>query len=157
MDTWILIGKVMNKNRIDRYVFESNTNMTKLLTRSEALELMKKNNVINAKRNGSTITCTWFSNNLLPTYKIVNSEPVQIKGMTKEEIYAMANKRNDSEKLEQADTNEDNNNTKDSSSKGSKDKRVSNTDNIKTSNKNRKTPADIVYSIYEWFKRIVYR
>ena len=108
MDTWILIGKVMNKNRIDRYVFESSTNMTKLLTRSEALELMKKNNVINAKRNGSTITCTWFSNNLLPTYKIVNNEPVQIKGMTKEEIYAMANKRNDSEKLEQADTNEDN-------------------------------------------------
>lgn len=157
MDTWILIGKVMNKNRIDRYVFESSTNMTKLLTRSEALELMKKNNVINAKRNGSTITCTWFSNNLLPTYKIVNNEPVQIKGMTKEEIYAMANKRNDSEKLEQADTNEDNNNTKDSSSKGSKDKRVSNTDTIKTSNKNRKTPADIVYSIYEWFKRIVYR
>ena len=157
MDTWILIGKVMNKNRIDRYVFESSTNMTKLLTRSEALELMKKNNVINAKRNGSTITCTWFSNNLLPTYKIVNNEPVQIKGMTKEEIYAMANKRNDSEKLEQADTNEDNNNTKDSSSKGSKDKRVSNTDNIKTSNKNRKTPADIVYGIYERFKRIVYR
>lgn len=157
MDTWILIGKVMNKNRIDRYVFESSTNMTKLLTRSEALELMKKNNVINAKRNGSTITCTWFSNNLLPTYKIVNNEPVQIKGMTKEEIYAMANKRNDSEKLEQADTNEDNNNTKDRSSKGSKDKRVGNTDSIKTSNKNRKTPADIVYGIYEWFKRIVYR
>ncbi len=149
MDSWILIGKVMNKNKIDKYVFESSTNMIKLLTRSEAIELINKNNVINAKRNGSTITCTWFSNNLLPTYKIVNNKPVQIKGMPKEEIYKMANKANNSEKLEKADIDKNNKNT------NSKDE--DNTDITKTSNKNRKTPADIIYSIYEWFKRIVYK
>lgn len=162
MESWILIGKIMDKNRIDKYVFESSTNMTKMLDKSSAIELIKKSNVLNAKVNGSNISCTWFSNTLLPTYKIVNGEPIQIKGMSKEEIYAMANEANNSKNLKLAsEINTDNiAETKKTVNKKSKSsnkeiKEQSNKDTI--NKKKRKTPADLIFDFYEWFKKIIYR
>lgn len=154
MESWILIGKIMDKNRIDKYVFESSTNMTKMLDKSSSIELIKKSNVLNAKVNGSNISCTWFSNTLLPTYKIVNGEPVQVKGMPKEEIYAMANEANNSKNLQLA--SESNTEIIEKTKKTTnKDNKSSNKETA--SKKKRKTPADLIFSFYEWFKRIVYR
>lgn len=154
MESWILIGKIMDKNRIDKYVFESSTNMTKMLDKSSAIELIKKSNVLNAKVNGSNISCTWFSNTLLPTYKIINGEPVQVKGMSKEEIYAMANEVNNSKNLQLA--SESNTETIEKAKKtANKENKSSNKETV--SKKKRKTPADLIFGFYEWFKKIVYR
>lgn len=154
MESWILIGKIMDKNRIDKYVFESSTNMTKMLDKSSAIELIKKSNVLNAKVNGSNISCTWFSNTLLPTYKVINGEPVQVKGMSKEEIYAMANEVNNSKNLQLASENITDN-TEETKKTVNKKNRSSNKDTI--SKNKRKTPADLIFGFYEWFKKIVYR
>lgn len=155
MESWILIGKVMDKNRIDKYVFESSTNMTKVLDRNSAIELIKKSNVLNAKVNGSNISCTWFSNTLLPTYKIVNGEPVQVKGMSKEEIYAMANEANNSKNLQLASESNTEIIEKTKKTTNKEIKEQSNKDTV--SKKKRKTPADLIFDFYEWFKKIVYR
>lgn len=162
MESWILIGKVMDKNRIDKYVFESSTNMTKILDRNSAIELIKKSNVLNAKVSGSTISCTWFSNTLLPTYKVVNGEPVQVKGMSKEEIYAMANEANNSKNLQLASESNTEiiEKTKKTTNKENKssNKEIKGQSNKETvSKKKRKTPADLIFDFYEWFKNVVYR
>lgn len=162
MESWILIGKIMDKNRIDKYVFESSTNMTKMLDKSSSIELIKKSNVLNAKVNGSNISCTWFSNTLLPTYKIVNGEPVQVKGMSKEEIYAMANEVNNSKNLQLASESNTEiiekakkTTNKENKSSNKEIKEQSNKETV--SKKKRKTPADLIFGFYEWFKKIVYR